>query len=67
VGNTMIKSNTGGSMVYIASMSGHIVNWPQQHCCYNASKASVIILGKSLAAEWAQYRIRVNTISISPG
>jgi NAD(P)-dependent dehydrogenase (short-subunit alcohol dehydrogenase family) len=63
VGNAMIKSNTGGSMVFIASMSGHIVNWPQQQSCYNASKAGVIMLGKSLAAEWAQYKIRVNTIS----
>ncbi|KAA8893541.1 hypothetical protein FN846DRAFT_787824, partial [Sphaerosporella brunnea] len=65
VGNTMIKSNAGGSMIFIASMSGHIVNWPQQQSCYNASKAAVIMLGKSLAAEWAGYKIRVN--SISPG
>jgi NAD(P)-dependent dehydrogenase (short-subunit alcohol dehydrogenase family) len=65
VGNAMIKSNTGGAMVFIASMSGHIVNWPQQQCAYNASKAGVIMLAKSLAAEWAPYKIRVN--SISPG
>jgi NAD(P)-dependent dehydrogenase (short-subunit alcohol dehydrogenase family) len=65
VGNTMINSNAGGSMIFIASMSGHIVNWPQQQSCYNASKAAVIMLGKSLAAEWAGYKIRVN--SISPG
>jgi NAD(P)-dependent dehydrogenase (short-subunit alcohol dehydrogenase family) len=63
VGNCMIKAGTGGSMVLIASMSGRIVNWPQQQCCYNASKAGVIMLAKSLAAEWAPYRIRVNTIS----
>jgi NAD(P)-dependent dehydrogenase (short-subunit alcohol dehydrogenase family) len=63
VGNSMIKAGTGGSMVFIASMSGHIVNWPQQQAAYNASKAGVIMLGKSLAAEWAGYNIRVNTIS----
>ena len=63
VGNAMIKTSSGGSMVFVASMSGHIVNWPQQQSCYNASKAGVIMLGKSLAAEWAPYKIRVNTIS----
>jgi NAD(P)-dependent dehydrogenase (short-subunit alcohol dehydrogenase family) len=65
VGNAMIKSSTGGSMVFLASMSGHIVNWPQQQASYNASKAGVIMLAKSLAAEWAQFHIRVN--SVSPG
>jgi NAD(P)-dependent dehydrogenase (short-subunit alcohol dehydrogenase family) len=63
VGNAMIKTNAGGSMTFIASMSGHIVNWPQQQAAYNASKAGVIMLGKSLAAEWARYGIRVNTVS----
>ncbi|KAF8246778.1 NAD(P)-binding protein [Wilcoxina mikolae CBS 423.85] len=63
VGNAMIKQGSGGSMIFIASMSGHIVNFPQQQSCYNASKAGVIMLGKSLAAEWAAHSIRVNTIS----
>ncbi|KAF3109545.1 hypothetical protein TWF569_003590 [Orbilia oligospora] len=61
----MIDKGTGGSIIFIASMSGHIVNYPQQQACYNASKAAVIQLMKSLAAEWAQYGIRCN--SISPG
>ena len=51
-------------MVFIASMSGHIVNWPQQQCCYNASKAGVIQLGKSLAAEWAPHNIRVSKFPV---
>ncbi|MDZ7837360.1 MAG: SDR family oxidoreductase [Actinomycetota bacterium] len=44
-------------------MSGHIVNYPQEQCAYNASKAGVIHLTKSLAAEWAKYNVRVNCIS----
>jgi len=56
----MIEQGTGGSIIFIASMSAHIVNWPQQQSCYNASKAAVMQLGKSLAAEWAPHKIRVS-------
>ncbi|KAF1981576.1 NAD(P)-binding protein [Aulographum hederae CBS 113979] len=52
-----------GSLIFIASMSGSIVNYPQPQSGYNASKAGVIQLAKSFAAEWAAYGIRVNTIS----
>ncbi|KAF2136242.1 uncharacterized protein K452DRAFT_362675 [Aplosporella prunicola CBS 121167] len=65
VGKQMIKSKNGGSMILVASMSGSIVNYPQEQSCYNASKAGVIQLTKSLATEWARHGIRVN--SISPG
>ena len=61
----MIEAGKGGSIINIASMSGSIVNYPQEQSCYNASKAGVMQLTKSLAAEWAKYKIRVN--SISPG
>ncbi|MCJ1223976.1 hypothetical protein MMC12_000619 [Toensbergia leucococca] len=64
-GRQMIAQGNGGSIIFIASMSGSIVNYPQEQSCYNASKAAVIQMSKSLAAEWAQYGIRVN--SISPG
>lgn len=64
-GNCMIKQGNGGSIIFIASMSGHIVNWPQEQSCYNASKAGVIQLGKSLAAEWSKYRIRVSKSTAS--
>lgn len=53
-----------GSFVATASMSGHIVNFPQMQACYNAAKAGVRHLCASLAVEWAAFA-RVN--SISPG
>ena len=64
-GQRMIRSAKGGSIICTASMSGHIVNVPQPQCAYNAAKAGLIHLTKSLATEWAKHDIRVN--SISPG
>lgn len=64
-GRIMIGKGIRGSIINMASMSGSVVNIPQWQCSYNASKAAVIHMTRSLAAEWAQYGIRVN--SISPG
>lgn len=65
VGKIMIDRGIKGSIINMASMSGTIVNIPQWQCSYNASKAAVIHMTKSLAVEWADYGIRVN--SLSPG
>jgi NAD(P)-dependent dehydrogenase (short-subunit alcohol dehydrogenase family) len=54
-----------GSIINIASMSGVIVNRGLTQAHYNSSKAAVIHLSKSLAMEWSERGIRVN--SISPG
>lgn len=52
-----------GSIVNIGSMSGFIVNKPQPQSFYNASKAAVHHLTKSLAAEWGQRGVRVNAVA----
>ena len=52
-----------GSIVTIGSMSGFIVNKPQPQSYYNASKAGVHHLTKSLAAEWGGRGVRVNSVA----
>ncbi len=52
-----------GAIVNIGSMSGFIVNKPQPQSFYNASKAAVHHLTRSLAAEWGARGVRVNAVA----
>lgn len=61
-GRLMLAAGSG-SIVNIGSMSGFIVNRPQPQSYYNASKAAVHQMTKSLAAEWAPRGVRVNAVA----
>lgn len=62
-GRPMVEAGRG-SVVNIGSMCGEIVVHPQPQAAYNAAKAGVNLLTKSLAVEWAG-RVRVN--AVAPG
>lgn len=64
-GRIMIERGIRGSIINMSSMCAGIVVMPQWQCSYNASKAAVNQMTKSLAVEWAPHGIRVN--SLSPG
>lgn len=60
-GRQLIAQKSGGSIVLVSSTRGRLGH-PAGYSAYCASKAAVDLLGKTLAAEWGQYGIRVNVV-----
>jgi NAD(P)-dependent dehydrogenase (short-subunit alcohol dehydrogenase family) len=63
-GRVMLKQGYG-KIINMASMSAIVVNHPQNQVVYNTSKAGIVHMTRTLAAEWAARGVRVN--AISPG
>ncbi|KAJ2897135.1 short chain dehydrogenase [Zalerion maritima] len=61
--NVLVKRKSKGSIVMISSMSGNIANRGLTCTAYNTSKSAVQQMCRSMAQEWGQYGIRINTLS----
>jgi len=62
-GRIMLAQSDGGSIINVSSICAHVAVRPQKQCHYQAAKGGVNMLTKSLAAEWADRHVRVNTVS----
>ncbi len=62
-GREMIEQGKGGSIINVGSICASIAVKPDHHCHYDAAKGGVVMLTKTLAAEWAKHNIRVNVVS----
>lgn len=60
-----MRRQRSGVIVNVGSMSGFVANWPQPQAAYNASKAAVHMLTKSIASDYALDGIRAN--AVAPG
>ena len=56
-----MKNQNSGCILNIGSMSGIVSNFPQTQVAYNASKAAVHMLTKSLASDFAEQNIWDNS------
>lgn len=61
-GRAMLERGRG-AIVTVGSMSGLISNKPQRQVHYNAAKAGVHHMTRSLAGEWAERGVRVNSVA----
>jgi 3-oxoacyl-[acyl-carrier protein] reductase len=60
VARVMVRQGTGGAIVSMSSTNGLAAERDYAH--YNASKAGVLLLTKTMAVELAEYGIRVNAL-----
>lgn len=63
--NGVLDRRAAGTIVNISSMSGYVVNVPQNVLAYNVSKAAAAMLTQALGVEWIRQGIRVN--AVAPG
>jgi NAD(P)-dependent dehydrogenase (short-subunit alcohol dehydrogenase family) len=66
LGGAQMLRQGHGSIINICSVHGHVGSYVHQAAAYNASKAGVINLTRSLALEWGERGVRVNGISPGP-
>src|SRR5262245_27727613 len=64
-GGAVMLRQGHGCIINICSIHGHVGSYVHKAAAYNASKAGVINLTRSLALEWGVRGVRVN--GISPG
>lgn len=60
----VMRDGGGGSIVNVASMAAY--SGGPGVCAYAASKAALVNLTKSMATEWASWKVRVNVLSPGP-